>query len=99
MFRHTLAVLWCAFLVLMVVLIGLDFYQKTCRKEGGASVEKIFVKDGCSAYRFYEAGHPRYFVKCEDAAAMTTWDRPETSVRGLSSNEPESISTSNISRD
>jgi hypothetical protein len=35
-------------------------------------VERLFDHDGCTVYRFYDAG-ARYFVKCRDGSTRTEW--------------------------
>lgn len=35
-------------------------------------VERLFDHDGCTVYRFYDAG-TRYFVKCRDGSTRTEW--------------------------
>ncbi len=35
-------------------------------------VERLFDHDGCTVYRFNDAG-PRYFVKCRDGSTRTEW--------------------------
>lgn len=61
--------LFIVVLALLVVIVGNDIRKALTRQEGQDSVELIFVKDGCSGYRFYDAWKPRYFVKCENATA------------------------------
>lgn len=36
------------------------------------TVDKLFTQDGCTVYRFYDAGK-RYFVKCTSGDARTEW--------------------------
>jgi outer membrane biogenesis lipoprotein LolB len=36
-------------------------------------VERLFTTDGCTAYRFHDAGIARYFVKCENGKVNTKW--------------------------
>lgn len=35
-------------------------------------VERLFDHDGCTVYRFYDAG-TRYFAKCRDGSTRTEW--------------------------
>ena len=40
----------------------------------GFNVDRLFTHDGCTVYRFGDAGEYRYFTKCEGAASSnTTW--------------------------
>ena len=36
------------------------------------NVSKLFDHDGCSTYRFYDAGEYHYYVKCEKSNDVTT---------------------------
>lgn len=45
-------------------------------------VEQLFTHEGCTMYRFHDAGYPRYYVRC-GAAAGTFWG--ETHSTGKSS--------------
>lgn len=37
-------------------------------------VERLFNTDGCTVYRFYDSGYPRYFTKCENSSSSTQWN-------------------------
>jgi hypothetical protein len=34
-------------------------------------VEKLFTSEGCAVYRFYDAGHFRYFANCNGSVNHT----------------------------
>jgi hypothetical protein len=36
-------------------------------------VDTLFTKDGCTVYRFEDAGRSRYFVRCESGQTRTEW--------------------------
>ena len=46
------------------------------------AVEQLFTHDGCSVYRFRDAGYPRYYVRCANGSG-TSWG--ETHSTGKSS--------------
>lgn len=35
-------------------------------------VETLFTKDGCTVYRFWDAGHRRYFTNCAGTTSYST---------------------------
>lgn len=35
-------------------------------------VDTLFTKDGCTMYRFYDAGYYRYYVRCTGAVSSST---------------------------
>jgi len=40
----------------------------------GFQVDRLFTHDGCTVYRFVDAGYSRYFARCAGAASSeTTW--------------------------
>jgi outer membrane biogenesis lipoprotein LolB len=40
---------------------------------GEFQVERLFDADGCTVYRFQDAGYFRYFSKCPGAISQTNW--------------------------
>lgn len=59
---------------LTVLLSGCDGIENPIKKEvtsNGAHVQKLFVYDGCSVYKFYDNG-AYYFTKCEAATVSST---------------------------
>lgn len=36
-------------------------------------VDTLFTKDGCTVYRFEDAGRSRYFVRCSVGNTRTEW--------------------------
>jgi hypothetical protein len=39
------------------------------------AVSKMFTHDGCTVYRFSDAGNYVYYAKCEGGQTNTSWDR------------------------
>ena len=37
------------------------------------NVERLFTHEGCTAYRFWDAGIRRYYVACDGRSASTSW--------------------------
>lgn len=35
------------------------------------SVDRLFTHDGCTVYRFSDAGHLRYFTRCDGASSSS----------------------------
>lgn len=58
---------------------------------GGFQVETLFNHDGCTVYRFEDAGRNRYFVKCENGSDSTI-----TTHSSGKSSFPETIQTETI---
>lgn len=57
---------------------------------GPFEVETLFTKDGCTVYRFMDAGYPRYFVRCgAEGRDSTAWSQP----CGKACMRPDSITT------
>jgi outer membrane biogenesis lipoprotein LolB len=36
-------------------------------------VDRLFTHDGCTVYRFEDAGYFRYFVRCDNGSAHVEW--------------------------
>lgn len=49
---------------------------------GAFQVERLFTYDGCTMYRFEDAGYPRYFTRCESATSSTTWSETRNCGKG-----------------
>lgn len=49
-----------------------DPVATTATDNAQIKVERLFDHDGCTVYRFYDAG-TRYFVKCRDGSTRTEW--------------------------
>ncbi len=53
----------------VLLVLGVTGCAKTPMGEtahkGDFAVSKLFVQDGCTVYRFYDAGQLVYFTKCE----------------------------------
>lgn len=63
--------------LIAVLLLGLaaceDNIQKTLKSSNAAvEVGLLFKVDGCSVYRFSDAGYYRYFVRCDGSAEVST---------------------------
>lgn len=41
-------------------------------QSGSFNVEKLFTNDGCSVYRFHDAGYYRYYSKCSGSTSSDT---------------------------
>lgn len=49
--------------------------QKVTESLDDFEVVKLFVKDGCTLYRFFDKSHYRYFSSC---SGETTAEQPQT---------------------
>lgn len=85
--------------VAVAIAIGAILFLTACAKRpdntGKTPVQvfevgKIFEIDGCTVYRFYDGGYPRYFSKCTGAVPSNTG----TFVSTKHHHEDQSISTS-----
>lgn len=47
-------------------------------------VDLLFERDGCRMYRFFDAGHYRYFVTCERSSASVSWQYTQCQSNGKS---------------
>lgn len=59
-------------LLMTVSMIGCEpprSIEKT--EEAGYEVDKVFVKDGITIYRFWDGGNRHYFTSCGET--MSTW--------------------------
>ena len=39
--------------------------------QGSFEISQLFTNDGCTVYRFYDAGRSVYYTKCEGAASSS----------------------------
>lgn len=53
---------------------GREAIETTKTDNQAISVDRLFTKDGCTVYRFSDAGRYRYFARCAGTASMATWD-------------------------
>jgi uncharacterized lipoprotein len=58
--------------------------EQSQRVNASFTVDTLFTKDGCTVYRFYDAGSPRYFTNC---SGSTSYRVPA----GKSQTRPEEI--------
>ena len=66
-----------------LIILALAVAVSACTKQAMESskpsgnseftVDKLFTQDGCTVYRFLDAGYHRYFVKCTSGDARTEW--------------------------
>lgn len=45
--------------------------ESSVRAGSDFKVDKLFTVDGCSVYRFMDAGHQRYFTNCSGSTAYS----------------------------
>ena len=71
-FQVTLAIGWMVATV--GVLVGCAQPPKSTIQTDNYNFElgKLFTTDGCTVYRFYDAGHYHYFTKCENSQRVET---------------------------
>ena len=59
-------------LLLLLALAGCAKEAEESRRAGKAGefmVERLFTNEGCTVYRFLDAGYHRYYVVCDTGAA------------------------------
>jgi hypothetical protein len=66
-----------------LIILAMAIAASACTKQAMESskpsgnseftVDKLFTQDGCTVYRFFDAGNHRYFVKCTSGDARTEW--------------------------
>lgn len=71
------------FVILILMLVALAACEKPAQRKVSTSnasidVQELFVKDGCTVYRFYDNGDAVYFVRCGSQAEMS-WNKIRTS--------------------
>lgn len=47
--------------------------ERTSTNNAAIKVDTLFTKDGCTVYRFEDAGRYRYFVRCDTGQSRTEW--------------------------
>lgn len=57
-------------LVLPLIACGKPPIATTRTENPEVSVDTLFTKDGCTVYRFNDAGY-KYFVRCESGSSST----------------------------
>ncbi len=76
-----------AIVALVVALLsgcGAKAIETSATENAEIRVDKLFTKDGCTVYRFYDSGS-KYFVRCDGAASTSTqWS--ETCGKGCTRN-------------
>lgn len=59
-------------ILIVLVVSGCDMQAETSTHAGiGARVDKLFTVDGCTVYRFEDAGMNRYFTNCHGSTEWT----------------------------
>lgn len=62
--------LWVVFVLCMAGCAG---QAETTKRVGDFDVERLFDVDGCTVYRFRDAGYYRYFSRCGSRSSGVTW--------------------------
>lgn len=70
--RNAFAVLVCLVLTACADGITGTTVIRAERGDGSEPVQRLFAVDGCTVYRFFDYGYPRYFAKCNAASVTTT---------------------------
>lgn len=62
-------------IILVVFIFGCagDPELRSATENPDYSVDTLFTHDGCTVYRFDDAGKFRYFANCKSGQTSTTW--------------------------
>ena len=82
-------------LVITIALVGLagcanEPIEQSQTNNPAIRISLLFEHDGCRVYRFADAGHSRYFVKCASGSGTVSWNE----YCGKGCTRPMTISTS-----
>ena len=79
--RNTRVALLIVALAIVAMLALTGCYkpaESTERRGNGFEVERLFVHDDCTVYRFSDGGQPRYFVRCPGSRSTSIQWRERT---------------------
>ena len=68
--KTTIAALCIA---LFITACGKQPIESTQTNNSNIQVDTLFEKDGCTIYRFLDAGTYRYFARCDTGQHKTMW--------------------------
>ena len=71
--RRTMNKTLIACLLLALAGCGERPVERTSTNNAAIQVDTLFTKDGCTVYRFEDAGRYRYFVRCDSGHTRTEW--------------------------
>lgn len=65
------------------------------QRSGAFNVEKLFTNEGCTIFRFEDAGHYRYYSRCDMAVSSSVISEFSQSCgKGCTKTVPDELSTS-----
>lgn len=74
LFQKKLFIIFILFIVAILSCIGILKKLNTTSTMNVYNETFLFEKDGCSIYRFYDEGLPRYFGKCNRTSSAVVWE-------------------------
>lgn len=88
---HKPALLFClAFFIPLMVLVACAKDPQSSTTTGNFEIDKLFVYEGCTMYRFGDAGNYHYFAKCGNSVDVeSNWD--ESCGKGCTTHKTDNI--------